>query len=438
MPGMLDPFYGALTTVLANISDKVIEWALGLDNCSPYIDKGNFRFVRESGASFLTHKTGGVRGKLDPGETFEFGVFFCPDKPVVHEPKFPVVVNGDVANPFLFLTLIGVLEKPAITFDPAAISLTPVPLGLFSSIIMVMALSGYRRPAELSLHLPEVECEDGSLVSPLSVKHEDNTTFEGYSIEPCQDIDQKTLLTLKLKFECDIPLSFEVLLVFEDSLGNRYELPVTATSDNCLLTCYPFIAQHRMDHQIVCEEGKILRSLRRTSSGNRSVGEPIITNIATPTKSRPSTSATMSQFEVSSSAYESSEASSESILHDGGQRKRAVNKAYKSYSNAEAARRSLGSAVFSDEETEEGIFHQEVLYSIQRWFSANGWPGGAYPIRIPDSLRSGVTKQGSESKSKGGSSDANNIRKDLKTIYEMVVHLAGRPIPGIPPNGSPS
>jgi len=66
--------------VLANISDKVIEWALGLDNCSPYIDKGNFRFVRESGASFLTHKTGGVRGKLDPGETFEFGVFFCPGR----------------------------------------------------------------------------------------------------------------------------------------------------------------------------------------------------------------------------------------------------------------------------------------------------------------------------------------------------------------------
>jgi len=47
------------------------------------------------------------------------------------------------------------------------------------------------------------------------------------------------------------------------------------------------------------------------------VGEPIITNIATPTKSRPSTSATMSQFEVSSSAYESSEASSGMTLSQG-------------------------------------------------------------------------------------------------------------------------
>lgn len=46
---------------------------------------------------------------------------------------------------------------------------------------------------------------------------------------------------------------------------------------------------------------------------------------------------------------------------------------------------------------------------------------------------SGVTKQAPEdTKSKG---DANNIRKDLKTIYDMVLHLAGRPIPGIPMNG---
>ena len=70
-----------------------------------------------------------------------------------------------------------------------------------------------------------------------------------------------------------------------------------------------------------------------------------------------------------------------------GHRKGAVNKAGKSDSNAEAARKSLGSAIFPDEESEEGIFHQEVLYSVQRWFSAHGWPGGSYPIRIPESLR---------------------------------------------------
>lgn len=65
-------------TMLANVSDKVIEWSLDLDCCGPAVEAGNFRFVRESGAPFLTHNGGGVCGKLNPGETFELGVFFCP------------------------------------------------------------------------------------------------------------------------------------------------------------------------------------------------------------------------------------------------------------------------------------------------------------------------------------------------------------------------
>ena len=48
---------------------------------------------------------------------------------------------------------------------------------------------------------------------------------------------------------------------------------------------------------------------------------------------------------------------------------------------------------------------------------------------------SGVTKSGDDGRGKGASSDSNNLRKDLKTIYDMVLHLAGRPIPGIPMNG---
>ena len=55
------------------------------------------------------------------------------------------------------------------------------------------------RPADLRLKLPEVECEDGSVVSPLSIRNEDDTEFEGYQIEPCQDMYHKSHLTLKIK-----------------------------------------------------------------------------------------------------------------------------------------------------------------------------------------------------------------------------------------------
>lgn len=62
------------------MSDRVLDWSLDLENCGQYIDDGNFRFVRESGAPFLSHNGGGVGGKLDPGETFALGIFFCPRK----------------------------------------------------------------------------------------------------------------------------------------------------------------------------------------------------------------------------------------------------------------------------------------------------------------------------------------------------------------------
>lgn len=60
----------------------------------------------------------------------------------------------------------------------------------------------YYRAAELSLALPEVECEDGSLISPLTVRQEDNSEFDDYSIEPNQDMNHKTHITLKLRYLC--------------------------------------------------------------------------------------------------------------------------------------------------------------------------------------------------------------------------------------------
>ena len=37
---------------------------------------------------------------------------------------------------------------------------------------------------------------------------------------------------------------------------------------------------------------------------------------------------------------------------------------------------------------------------------------------------------------KGDLVEANNLLKEFKTIYDMVMHLSGRPIPGIPINST--
>ena len=39
-----------------------------------------------------------------------------------------------------------------------------------------------------------------------------------------------------------------------------------------------------------------------------------------------------------------------------------------------------------------------------------------------------------EKSSKAGSWDTNNLKKEFKTIYDMISNLAGRPVPGIPLN----
>ena len=90
-----------------------------------------------------------------------------------------------------------------------------------------------------------------------------------------------------------------------------FYLPVTATADNSLFTCFPFLAQHRMDHQIVCEQGHSLRGRKTASRESVGAGEAVLVPCDTPARSmtRASTTETSSNFEVSSSSYESSSAS---------------------------------------------------------------------------------------------------------------------------------
>ena len=61
-------------------------------------------------------------------------------------------------------------------------------------------------------------------------------------------------LKCRLQFASDVPLSFSRQIRFEDGIGNSAELTVTATADNSLFTCYPFIAKHRENFRIVCEQ----------------------------------------------------------------------------------------------------------------------------------------------------------------------------------------
>ncbi|XP_013416633.1 cilia- and flagella-associated protein 47 isoform X1 [Lingula anatina] len=443
-------------TLFINNSDKTLKWTVDVScDTNRILDRGIFKFLHSSGMPYLNYQDNNlIEGTLEPGQTQSLGVLFCPNKAGKYEIQVPIIIN-DEEKPYSFLELSGELKSPRVWFDPLALVLTPVPLTTDVSAEFKIFATDYNRKTVLDVELPEVECEDGSRISPLTVIFKDGqellpvSTAEKADAEPFE-------LNCKVVFSSPKPISFTADLKFVDSEGNSFGLPVTATADNSLFTAYPFLASHRSDHLIVCEQGRhmllprkrlmkgtILKGQKTESKESLNVGEAVFVPVSTPhTASRPSTSATSSNFEVSSSSYEDSTQSltetneGASSPREGAMVKLASDSSRHSKGRGIASR-SLGSAMFPDEDTEEGLFYSEVLLAVQRWFSSQGWPGGPYPIVIPYSLRAGVAKNQKDTggnRKGAGSWDAQNLRKEIKTIYDMIGHLAGRPVPGIPIN----
>lgn len=435
-------------TIFVNNSDKDISWAIDLRTNNPAIEQGVLKFIHPSGVPFTNptgEETKGIEGELKPGETQQVAVGFCPKEPGRYECLLPVILNGNYDKPYQYLHIIAELKAPKLWFDPLAIVLTPVPLSTEVSAEFTLFAAQFRKQTKIEVETPEVECEDGSKISPLKV-----TFLEGQEVKHCCGDEgqiEPFSLPCKVSFSSPRPVSFVEAISFTfNDCKKPFKLMVSATTDNCLMTCYPFLALHRTDHQIVCEQGSSPKGHKTVSKESLlNTGEAIFIPCQTSNQtSRPSTSATSSNFQISSSSYESSSSVTDStdqstpVNRDGAKNKPPSMSDNQMISRQnDLASRSLGSAMFPDEDTEEGIFHTEVLLAVQRWFSAQGWPSGPYPIVIPHSLRTGINRKPVEEEkgAKAGSWDTNNLKKEFKTIYDMISHLAGRPVPGIPLNG---
>ncbi|XP_071954714.1 cilia- and flagella-associated protein 47-like isoform X2 [Antedon mediterranea] len=431
-------------TLLVNNSDKDITWSLDLDKCGKATEDGVFRFLMPSGAPFFTHRKGGagVEDTLSSGETYPLGIMFCPEEPGEYKADIPIILNGNKTHTYQHLNIHGTLKSPRLTFDPIALVLTPVPLSTEVSADFTIQAAGFTKKCVIDVELPDIELEDGSTSSILSV-----TFPDGQTIQPCSGDDgqeEPFVLKCRVTFSSPKPVSFSQPIKFIDEIGNSFSIMVTATADNCLLTAYHFIAKHRTDYQIVTEQGRSLKGRRSSSKESVNVGEAVILPVETP--SRPSTrnsSSTSSRFGATSSTYDESTASVTESTYRSTPRDGAVNHAtngsssYEHESRLGLVSRSLGSAAFPDEDSEEGVFHHEVLMAIQRWITLHGWTGGPCPASVPDTLRSGMSKNPVNDtvrdKSVQGNPATNNQKKKFaKTIFDMIAHLSGRSIPGIP------
>ena len=93
----------------------------------------------------------------------------------------------------------------------------------------------------------------------------------------------------------------------------------------------------------------------------------------------------------------------------------------------------LGCVIF---DLNNGFLTFLFLIITYRYFSSQAWSGGPYPIVIPQTLRSAL--QDATDPQMGGTGAArtsnwdNNSKKELRSVFDLVGHLCGRPVPGIP------
>ena len=86
-----------------------------------------------------------ISGSLDPGQSFNLAVSFCPKKPGYYEAVVPVIVNEEWSKPFTHISVTGLLKAPKITFDPLAIVLTPTPLDTPVTVEFRLLTSNYTK-----------------------------------------------------------------------------------------------------------------------------------------------------------------------------------------------------------------------------------------------------------------------------------------------------
>ncbi|XP_075708861.1 cilia- and flagella-associated protein 47 isoform X2 [Rhinoderma darwinii] len=380
---------------LSNISKQTVSWRLNLDQTLETLKNGIFKFSKCSGV-------------LEPGETSTINVHFCPGAgPGNYTAEIPVILNDNPDTLYIPLHLFGRCKKTVITFDPPLVLLTPVPLDTEVEAVIDVMAANYNRPSALKVEIPEVELDNGDRQKVFSVHFPNGQTIAGSG-----HLSDK--IVCKITFKSSTPVSCLAVLLFTDEDNNQFHLQVAAVAENCILTVYPYLAYHRTD-QVILRSGH--------NGKNGGMGEAVLRPCHIPETPSQSTS-TSSLGAVTSSTYEESVSEEDNLL---GNERTQIRDEENQY---EGIKSKLELSFYPEEDSEEWIFFQKVLTTVQTWFSLFGWASGCNPITIPQSLWSGVCKV-KLSKSEGKAPKTINLGKQTKTIYDMLFYLSGQMLPGI-------
>lgn len=177
------------------------------------------------------------------------------------------------------------------------------------------------------------------------------------------------------------------------------------------MTAYPFIASKRKDHHII----------RNQQDSTLPFVEPILVKCETLSEQGQSIDNTSSIFDNNTPVAEGDEGIESDITlsnlniidnqgdddDDGDDR----------YSSMDASHGYLAKAV----------------KAVERWYSFHGWPGGISPTVVPKSCYISIARSSSVTRA-GRLESSSSGKRESKTIFDLIHHLCGRHVPGIPIN----
>ena len=164
-------------------------------------------------------------GRLAPGQACVLRVSYMPHAKRDDLATAPIFLDGDDSKAYVSLELAGSGRYPKLLFDRREVTLQPVPLGMTATARFTVRNDGYDN-LELKCKLPA-----DTQRAPLEISFP-NGRMIGIA---------KEALEVEVAFASRKPLSFTANVDFLDDDGNRFSIPVSGATDNCLLTLYPFM-----------------------------------------------------------------------------------------------------------------------------------------------------------------------------------------------------
>ena len=177
-------------------------------------------------------------GVIDSGEAAIIVVKFNPYQAGDFEKSLSLYLDDDRATSYLEIRVRGQGTFPKITFDRREVILPPVPLGIYSRCVFQIVNEGYEN-LNLKHNIPQ---DLGAI--PLEINY-----IEGKNLGVT-----KPKLKIEVCFMSPRTMSFTTKIQFFDDQGRIYSVPISGTTDNCILTTFSYMQRSLDEFKITCEE----------------------------------------------------------------------------------------------------------------------------------------------------------------------------------------